>query len=273
MSGCCTGCNPVDPQRTVQLRRVLWVVLGLNLALFATELSIGWWAQSSGLQADALDSLADALVYAVTLGVVTAGMRAQAGAALLKGAVQGCWAPGCVAALWRAPAGAEPIAPWMAGTAVGALLVNVACFGLLRCSEDGNESCAGSAPRPVVSPHAARGVTSTTCAPCWRHARKLVGFAARNARHTRPSTSIARSAPSPAAAVSRPASPRPARLHRLVANKSSSSARSKAPAAWRGSSLCPGTSLGIEAGYSPTRDVAGLLTLDSTPWFSLSTRR
>ena len=48
---------------------------------------------------------------------------------------------------------------------------------------------------------------------------------------------------------------------RLVANKSSSSARSKAPAARRGSSPCPGTSHGIEAGFSLTRGCSR--TLDS----------
>jgi Co/Zn/Cd efflux system component len=140
MSGCCAhGCAPVDPTRTAQLRRVLWVVLGLNVGLFAGEVLIGWWAHSSGLQADALDSLSDALVYAVTLGVVTAGVRAQAGAALLKGAVQAVFGVAVLlAALWRTWMGAEPLAPWMAGTAACALVVNLACFGLLtRYRNDG----------------------------------------------------------------------------------------------------------------------------------------
>jgi Co/Zn/Cd efflux system component len=140
MSGCCAdGCNKIDPKRAAQLRRVLWTVLALNAALFATEFLIGWWAESSGLQADALDSLADALVYAVTLGVVASTLRAQAGAALLKGGIQAGFGVAVLcAALWRAWGGAEPLAPWMAGTAVGALLVNLACFGLLtRYRNDG----------------------------------------------------------------------------------------------------------------------------------------
>lgn len=139
MSGCCSGCAPVDPERTGQLRRVLWVVLALNVGLFTAEMLIGWWADSSGLQADALDSLSDAFVYAVTLGAVTAGLRAQAGAALLKGGIQAAFGIGVlIAAIWRFGSGAEPLAPWMATTAFGALVVNLACFALLtRYRNDG----------------------------------------------------------------------------------------------------------------------------------------
>jgi Co/Zn/Cd efflux system component len=140
MSGCCAhGCSPVDPKRTAQLRLVLWTVLGLNVVLFAAELMIGWWAESSGLQADSLDSLADALVYAVTLGVITSGLRAQAGAALFKGAVQAAFGIAVLcAASWRAWAGAEPLALWMSGTAAGALAINLTCLGLLtRYRNDG----------------------------------------------------------------------------------------------------------------------------------------
>ena len=140
MSSCCAGgCSKVDAQRTAQLRRVLWFVLALNAGLFVTEFLVGWWAQSSGLQADALDSLADALVYAVTLGVVVGSLRAQAGAALLKGGIQAVFGFAVLGgALWRAWHGAEPLAPWMAGTATLALAVNLACFGLLyRYRNDG----------------------------------------------------------------------------------------------------------------------------------------
>ena len=42
-------------------RRVLWIVLVINVLLFAGEFTAGWWADSSALQADSLDSLGDAL--------------------------------------------------------------------------------------------------------------------------------------------------------------------------------------------------------------------
>lgn len=140
MAGCCEhACSPLEFRGDARLRRVLWWVLGLNLALFAAGFLVGWLAESSALHGDALDSLADALVYAVTLGVLGASGRAQAGAALLKGATQAVFGLIVIAtALWRAWAGAEPLAPWMAGMAAAALLVNLVCFGLLaRYRNDG----------------------------------------------------------------------------------------------------------------------------------------
>lgn len=139
MDACCARVPDGQPQRSGRLRRVLWWVLGLNLALFASEMLAGGLAASTALQGDALDGLADASLYGVTLGVVGAGLRAQAGAALLKGAVQALFGIGVLAAaLWRAWAGAEPLAPWMAGMAGIALAVNLACFGLLaRYRHDG----------------------------------------------------------------------------------------------------------------------------------------
>lgn len=140
MTGCCEhACSPAQAQRDARLRRVLWWVLGLNLALFAAEFLVGWWAESSALQGDALDSLADALVYSVTLGVMGSSLRAQAGAALLKGVIQAIFGLVVLAtALWHAWAGAEPLAPWMAEMAAVALVVNLGCFGLLtRYRNDG----------------------------------------------------------------------------------------------------------------------------------------
>jgi Co/Zn/Cd efflux system component len=139
MDACCEHVTAEQARRVGRLRRVLWWVLGLNLVLFASETLVGWLAESTALQGDALDGLADATLYGVTLGVVGAGLRAQAGAALLKGAIQAVFGLGVLAtAVWRAWAGAEPLAPWMAGMAGLALAVNLACFGLLaRYRNDG----------------------------------------------------------------------------------------------------------------------------------------
>lgn len=140
MAGCCEeACSATEALRHGRLRRVLWWVLGLNLALFAAGFLVGWWAESSALHGDALDSLADALVYGVTLGVVGSGLRAQAGAALLKGVIQAFFGFVVLAtALWRAWSGADPLAPWMAMMAMVALIVNVTCLGLLtRYRNDG----------------------------------------------------------------------------------------------------------------------------------------
>ncbi|WP_449448202.1 cation transporter [Thermomonas brevis] len=69
-------------------RRVLWVVLAINVLLFVGEFSAGWWADSSALQADSLDSLGDALVYILSLWVIGGTLRQRTKAVFLKGGIQ-----------------------------------------------------------------------------------------------------------------------------------------------------------------------------------------
>lgn len=134
MSGChCSDtaenlCQSRDGER----RKVLWLVLAINAALFTGEFIVGWWAESSALQADSLDALGDAGVYALSLAVVGGSVRQRHGAALLKGVLQGLFGLWVLVALaHRAMAGAEPLAPVMAGAASVALAGNLACFLLL----------------------------------------------------------------------------------------------------------------------------------------------
>src|SRR5690348_1304741 len=51
-------------------RRILWLVLGINSAMFAVEIGAGLAAGSASLQADALDFLSDAANYLISLVVV-----------------------------------------------------------------------------------------------------------------------------------------------------------------------------------------------------------
>jgi Co/Zn/Cd efflux system component len=60
------------------------MVLAINVLLFAGEFGAGWWADSSALQADSLDSLDDALVYALSLWVIGGSLRQRSGAVFLK---------------------------------------------------------------------------------------------------------------------------------------------------------------------------------------------
>ena len=53
-----------------QRRRILGVVLAINLIMFAVEIGAGWRAQSLALQADALDFLGDSVNYAAALFVL-----------------------------------------------------------------------------------------------------------------------------------------------------------------------------------------------------------
>ena len=93
-------------------RRVLWVVLAINVLLFVGEFSAGWWADSSALQADSLDSLGDALVYILSLWVIGGTLRQRTKAVFLKGGIQALFGLAVLVEVGRrAWLGAEPVAP------------------------------------------------------------------------------------------------------------------------------------------------------------------
>ncbi|MET3150915.1 UNVERIFIED_ORG: Co/Zn/Cd efflux system component [Stenotrophomonas geniculata] len=66
-------------------RRVLWVVLLINLATFLMMVGASWYSHSSSLLSGALDNLGDAATYLLSLLVVGAGVAAKARVALFKG--------------------------------------------------------------------------------------------------------------------------------------------------------------------------------------------
>ncbi len=81
-------------------KRILWIVIAINGAMFATEMAAGAFADSRALQADALDFLSDTATYAITLLTIGASLRTRASVALVKGislAVLGLWVLGTTA--------------------------------------------------------------------------------------------------------------------------------------------------------------------------------
>jgi len=113
-------------------RRILWIVLAVNAAMFAVEIGAGLAAGSAALQADALDFLGDAANYAISLLVVGMALRHRATAALAKGAtmgVFGLWVIGI--AVWHVWHGTLPLAITMGAVGLTALVANGASFGLL----------------------------------------------------------------------------------------------------------------------------------------------
>ena len=134
MSNC--GCQEtacaLTASRDSARRRVLWTVLAINLVLFVGEFGAGWWGDSSALQADSLDSLGDALVYAMSLWAVGRSLRQRSHVVLLKGGMQALFGIGVLLeVIRRAWLGAEPLAPVMAWAAGLALVGNLVCFRLL----------------------------------------------------------------------------------------------------------------------------------------------
>ena len=68
-NSCASETKPVNDPRW---RRVLWIALAVNAAMFIGEMAAGVAGGSRALQADALDFLGDSANYAISLGV--AGM-------------------------------------------------------------------------------------------------------------------------------------------------------------------------------------------------------
>ncbi|ABG41375.1 cation efflux protein [Paraglaciecola sp. T6c] len=127
MSECC-GVNAQDKEQ----RTLLWTVLGLNGAMFFVEFIAGWVGQSSGLMADSLDMLADAMVYMVGLYAVGKAIEYKAKAALFNGSLQLVLA-GLILfdVIRRLIYGSAPQSNIMLWISLLALAVNLFCFVLL----------------------------------------------------------------------------------------------------------------------------------------------
>lgn len=84
-------CCPVEsaPPADPAYRRVLWVALIVNGAMFVVEAIAGLNAQSVSLMADATDFLGDAANYGISLFVLGLAVAWRARAALLKAASMG----------------------------------------------------------------------------------------------------------------------------------------------------------------------------------------
>jgi Co/Zn/Cd efflux system component len=140
MSASCCAHQAPDPHRgNPAYRRVLWLVLVINGAMFVVEIGAGLVAGSASLQADALDFLGDAGSYVISLAVLNMALRYRAIAALTKGLAMGgfgLWVIGIV--VWHAVMGTVPEPITMGVVGFAALAANAACFGLLYAYRDGD---------------------------------------------------------------------------------------------------------------------------------------
>ena len=127
------GCNhcPADEaaKSTVVdpgFRKVLWIALIANAAMFFIEVGASWTAGSVSLLADSLDFGGDAANYALSLFVLGMAIQTRAKAALLKGVCMGLYGVGVLGfALYAAFQGNVPAYATMGAVAVLALAVNV----------------------------------------------------------------------------------------------------------------------------------------------------
>ena len=118
--------------------RVLWMVLGINAAMFVAEFIAGVIAQSTGLIADSLDMLADAAVYCVSLYAVGRSASLKNRAATLSGVLQILLAVSVAGEILRRTImGSEPEPSLMIGVSLIALVANVICLALIAKHRDG----------------------------------------------------------------------------------------------------------------------------------------
>lgn len=132
--GECCGCGKTLDVAAMQARhrRVLWIVLLINLATFLMMVGASWYSHSSSLLSGALDNLGDAATYLLSLLVVGAGVAAKARVALFKGVLILAAAVAVAAQIgWRL---AHPQVPLFESMGLAALLnlaANGVCLWLL----------------------------------------------------------------------------------------------------------------------------------------------
>lgn len=138
--GCCGGSqNDTEKLNDAAWRRVLWIALVINAAMFGVEIIAGVTAESASLKADALDFLGDAANYAISLGVAGMALVWRARAALGKGVsilLFGLWVLGNT--VWTAAQGVVPAAETMGIVGVIALVANLACAAMLWRHREGD---------------------------------------------------------------------------------------------------------------------------------------
>jgi Co/Zn/Cd efflux system component len=138
MAGCCDHDVRFEGVSAAYKRR-LWLVIAINAAMFAVEMSAGQAAQSQALKADALDFLGDALTYGLSLAVIGMSLRVRATAALFKGLslmAMGLWVLGTT--LYRVLYIGVPEAEIMGLIGLLALAANVVSVLLLMAYKDGD---------------------------------------------------------------------------------------------------------------------------------------
>ena len=141
MSAHCCGHDHGHRSNSPAYRRILWVALAVNLAMFAVEIGAGLRAQSASLLADSLDFFGDAANYGVALFVLGMALQWRARAALVKAASMGAfglWVAGTT--IQHALAGTVPEAPVMGAVGALALAANLGVAALLYRWREGDSN-------------------------------------------------------------------------------------------------------------------------------------
>jgi cation diffusion facilitator family transporter len=118
--------------RRADQRRVLIIVMVINLAMFFAEFGGGVLAKSSALMADSVDMLGDAIVYALSLYALSRGPRWEAGAAIAKGGIILVFGVAVIFEIVnKIVNGVPPSSSLMLAFGGAALVANLTCLAML----------------------------------------------------------------------------------------------------------------------------------------------
>jgi Co/Zn/Cd efflux system component len=126
-------------------RRVLVIVLLINITTFVMMVIASFLSGSSSLLSGALDNFGDAVTYAISFAVVGAAAIAKARVALLKGfLIFGAAIAVGVQIVWRLTNPDVPVAETMGLAAVLNLAANLVCLRLLTPFRHGDINMASA---------------------------------------------------------------------------------------------------------------------------------
>ena len=136
---CCDNACDANVAQTARYRKVLWVALAINLAMFFVEVFGGFSSGSASLMADAIDFFGDAANYGVSLAVLSMSLLWRTRAAVLKGLTMGVFGLLVLAkALWSFKTGAVPEPYTMGVIGAIALVANASVAVMLYAYREGD---------------------------------------------------------------------------------------------------------------------------------------
>ena len=125
-------------------RRVLWIALLVNAAMFVVEIATGLKSGSVSLLADAIDFFGDAANVGLTLAVLSMGPLWRGRAALLKAATMLVFGIGVLGkTIWSLRLGVAPEAIAMGLVGLLALAANLGVAALLYAFREGDANMRG----------------------------------------------------------------------------------------------------------------------------------
>ncbi len=136
---CCNDASDTENAFTTRYRKVLWLALAINLAMFIVEVVGGFSANSVSLLADAIDFFGDTANYGISLVVLSMSLLRRAQAAFIKGLSMAAFGIFVLAnALWSFFYGAVPEAYTMGVIGMIALIANTSVALMLYAYREGD---------------------------------------------------------------------------------------------------------------------------------------